>query len=68
LNTKDIGYSIAPPFTDSRNITVGCGRVIWADSGRKYGVGWVLPGCIITQDKDVAIAMATTIDYLSQTQ
>jgi hypothetical protein len=60
-------------FNDPRDIQIGYGRIIWAESleykgknpkyvGRNLLAGWVLPGGERTQDKDIAERMAMTID------
>jgi hypothetical protein len=66
MSKKDTGPSIAAPFSDPKNITVGCGRVIWVDGCLKHSEGWILPGGAITQDPDIARSAAYHIDALSK--
>jgi|DEB19_MinimDraft_3_1074340.scaffolds.fasta_scaffold10664_5 hypothetical protein len=60
-------------FNDLRDIQIGYGRIIWAESldyrgrnpnyvGRNLLAGWVLPGGERTQDKDIAERAAMAID------
>lgn len=54
-------------FEDPRNITVGAGRVIYAQAttdhaGRYHAEGWVLPGGTRTASKARATRVATNIN------
>lgn len=58
-------------FDDKRNITVGCGRVIYAQVAHpvereRVGEGWVLPGGRRTQDREEAKAAAAYLGLYSK--
>ena len=57
----------AAVFADSRNITIGRGRILWGtatQTNRREIVeeGWVLPGGHRTRNREVAEAFARWID------
>lgn len=56
-------------FQHPKNITVGRGRVLWADAttctnGLTYPAGWVLPGGLRTLDEVVAHTAAIALDRM----
>ena len=64
-------------FDDSRNITIGVGRIIYAQEtvydgahepykGKTFAEGWVLPGGRRTTDRAEAEAVAKAIDEFAR--
>ncbi len=59
----------ATVFVHPKNITVGRGRVLWADAttctnGLTYPAGWVLPGGARTLDEVAAHTAAIALDRM----
>lgn len=59
----------ATVFIHPKNITVGRGRVLWADAtidtgGKAHGAGWALPGGLRTTDEVVAHTAAIALDRM----
>lgn len=66
-------------FTNPLDITIGRGRIIWAEAltyegkhppyqGEIFPEGWVLPGGVRTQDRALAEAVAKQIDEIAARQ
>ena len=66
-------------FTNPLDITIGRGRIIWAEAltyegkhppyqGETFPEGWVLPGGARTQDRALAEAAAKQIDEIAARQ
>lgn len=60
----------APPFEHPLDITVGRGRVIYADAttdmaGKHHPAGWVLPGGARTDDPERAVLAAESVNKLA---
>jgi hypothetical protein len=57
-------------FTNPLDITIGWGRIIWAEATEHKGLvhpaGWVLPGGERTLDRERAEAVARAIDGKSK--
>ena len=66
-------------FKHPNDITIGRGRIIWAEAltyegkhppyqGETFPEGWVLPGGVRTQDRALAEAVAKQIDEIAARQ
>ena len=62
--SKGQEYTVSPPFTDPKNITVGKARVIYVKSYNGKSDGWALLGGARTTSFDVARAHAVAINVL----